>query len=141
MLMERRSNYRVVRSSGVLFAQHASTHWEVDGCDFVTLDSIRPEAAIVSGTLNSWSESYDPSTREQFIEAVYGIVAAANAGTWGEIAQDTTLNVIAMAEATAKLSPEMRSMLFDMIRDIAPILGSETAKQALNRLGGFERSR
>ncbi len=139
MLMEQRRTYRVVRSSGMLFAQHASTHWEVDENDFVTVDEISPEAAIVSGTLNSWAESYDPPKREQFIEAVYGILCAANADTWGEIAQETTSNVLAMAGATVQLPADMRAMLFEMIRDIAPILGTETAKQALNRFGNFER--
>ena len=55
MLMESRTDYRVVRASGMLFAQHASTHWVVEGDDFVTLDEISPDAAIFSATMNSWA--------------------------------------------------------------------------------------
>ena len=133
MLMEDRSCYRVVRSRGVLFAQHASTHWIVEDNDFVTLDGISPEASIITGTLNNWAKSYNPEERELFIDALYDIVWASNAETWAEVANKGPASMLAMAGAAAKMPSEMRSTLFDMVRAIAPIMGAEAAKHARGR--------
>ncbi len=130
MLMENRSCYRVVHATGILFAQHASTHWAVEGNDFVTAEEITPDAAIVSSTLNSWAKSYEPEQRELFIDAGYSVFCAANAETWAEFSENRAGNVLAVAEATAKLPADMRSTFFSMLRDVAPILSSAAAKQA-----------
>ena len=129
MLMENRDCYRVVRSSGMLFMQHASTHWAVEGNRFVTLEAISPEAAIITNTLNSWSSLYDREERELFIDTIYEVLRAANAETWSDFLQDRFANALAVAEATASLPPDMRSKILAMLRDIAPIVRSETAKQ------------
>ena len=134
MLMESRDCYRVVRSLGVLFAQHASTRWVVEDGDLVAVDAISPEAAIISGTLNNWAKLYEPDKRELFIDAVYDIFSAANADTWAEFAENRSGNALAVAGALAKLPADMRSTLLDMVRDIAPIVGMETAKQAMDKL-------
>ena len=81
MLMERRDNYRIVRSTGVLFAQHASTRWVIENGDFSDVDSISNEAAVLANTMNIWAELYEPDKREMFINAVYGILGATDADT------------------------------------------------------------
>lgn len=138
MLMEERSCYRVIRSTGILFAQHAATHWIVEGDDFVTLDAIRPEAAILAGTMNNWAKSYDREKRALFIDAVYDLFCAAEVDTWREFGEKPQGSALAIAEAIAKLPAEMRSTLFSMLRDIAPIMGSEAAKRAMSLLPNVE---
>ena len=134
MLMETRERYRVVQAAGVLFAQHASTHWAVENGDFITADRISPEAAIVSNTMNEWANLYDREKRELFIDAVYDVFRASNADTWSELAKSGPSNILAIAGAAAKLPADMRSTLLGMVRDIAPIMGSEAAKHALTYL-------
>jgi len=129
MLMENRSCYKVVRSSGVLFMQHASTHWAIEGNRFVTLDAISPEAAIITNTLNNWADLYDRAERELFIDTAYKTLLAANAETWTEFSQDRFGSVLAVAEATVSLPSDMRSKILSMMRDIAPIIRSEAVKQ------------
>lgn len=134
MLMEDRACYRVVRASGILFTQHASTHWAVEGDSFVTLDRISSEAEIISGTLNNWAKLYDPEKRELFIDAVYDVFCAADADTLTELSENRASNALAVAGAAAKLPSDMRSTLFQMVRDIAPIVSAETAKKAKDAL-------
>ena len=134
MLMENRSSYRIVQSSGVLFAQHASTHWAVEGTDFVTAEKISPEAAVISGALNKWAQLYEPDQRALFIDAVYEIFCSADADTWSEFGANGPESMLAIAEAAAKLPASMRATLLGMVRDIAPILGAEAAKRALSHL-------
>ena len=129
MLMETRPCYRVVSASGFLFAQHASTHWRVEDNDFVTASEITPEAAIISNTLTTWANSYEPEKRELFIDAGYNLFCAANAETWAQFGENPASNALAVAEATAKLPPDMRATFFSMIRDIAPIVSSEAAQR------------
>lgn len=134
MLMEDRTCYRVVQATGVLFTQHASTRWAVEGNGFVALDHISSEAEIISSTLNNWAKSYEPGKRELFIDAVYDIFCAANAETLTEFAENPTGSALAVASAVAKLPSDMRSTLIEMIGGIAPIIGVETAKKAKDKL-------
>lgn len=129
MLMENRAEYRVVRATGILFSQHAATHWVVEGGDFVTLASVSPESAVIAGTLTEWAASYDPEKRAMFIDAAYDIFGAAGVDTWSEFAEARSANTLAIAAAAAKIPADMRSTLLAMLRDIAPILGSEASKQ------------
>ena len=139
MLMENRTDYRVVRSTGVLFAQHASTHWIVENGDFTEVDKISPEAAILSSTMNSWAKLYEPEKRELFIDAVYDIFCAADADTWREFSENRSETALAVASAVAKLPTDMRATLFGMVRDLAPIVGSEAAKHARAYLPDLEQ--
>ncbi len=134
MLMESRSNYRVIRATGALFAQHAATHWLIEGDGFIDAEAIHPEATVISSTLNNWAYTYEPAQRELFIDAAYDLFCASNAETWHEFASNRAENALAVAEATAKLPPEMRAKFFGMIRDIAPIMSAEAAKQARSKL-------
>ena len=136
MLMENRSCYRVVQASGVLFAQHAPTNWRVDNGDFITLDKISSDASIISSTLNSWSNMYDSKQRALFIDAVYDLLRTADAETWKEFAEDRHGNTLAIAGALTKLPSDMRSTLFSMLKDAAPIFGSETAGHLRNMMSG-----
>ena len=137
MLMEDRDCYRAIRSSGVLFAQHATTHWAVKDDDFITVDAVSRDAAIISSTLTTWAKSYEPEKRELFIEAAYGVLSAANADTWSEFAENGSENMRAVAEAAMKLPPDMRATLIGMIHDIAPIMGTEAAKRGRGRFPGM----
>lgn len=136
MLMEERDNYRVVEASGVLFAQHAPTHWTVNDGNFVTLDKLGSEARIISNTLNSWYNMYESEQRELFIDSVYELFRAADADTWKEFSEDRPGNALAVASALAKLPAEMRSTIFGMIRDVAPIFGSEAAERLRGMMSG-----
>ena len=136
MLMEDRDSYRIVDASGILFVQHASTRWAIEDGEFVTVGSINREAAIIANTLNGWAHSYDPAEREQFIEAVFGILTAPDVVTWAEMSADKSGSALAIADATRRLPANMRSTVLGMLRDIAPIMAAaaaETAKRVLPR--------
>ena len=136
MLMENREHYRIVRSSGVLLAQHASTRWEIENGSFVTVDALSPEASIVSSTINAWAQSYEPAALELFVDTVFDLLGAANADTWTEFAEDRPARALAIASATAQLPAEIRLTIMRMLRDIAPTMKVQAAKQALGYLSG-----
>ena len=129
MLMETRDCYRVVRSTGVLFSQHASTHWSVEDGRFVELDGLNPQVEIIAGTLNSWKDLYDSDEREMFIDAVFEVLRSADADTWSEFSRNPSESARAIAEATAKLPADMRTTILGMIADIAPILASKVTEK------------
>lgn len=134
MLMENRDDYRVVRATGILFAQHATTHWLIEGNDFITIDAVGPESVIVSSTLTNWAALYDSDKRALLIDAAYDILRATNADSWSELAKDPTGNALAIAEAVAQLPSDMRVTLFRMIRDIIPVLSSEASGHLREKL-------
>lgn len=131
MLMENRTDYAIVKSAGFLFAQHASTHWQVEGSRFEAADSLSPDASIISATLNRWALMYEPAQRAQFIDAVYEVFESAKVESWSELKENPSTYGLALAEAAVGRSAEVRSMILDMLRDLASIWGSETLKHAL----------
>lgn len=125
MFMESRKDLTIVHSEGVLFAQHASTHWAVEDGAFVRADAITPDAEIVGRTVNRWASAYEPAKRELLVNALFDVLGAGDAATWAEWGKDYLGNSRAVLEAAFKLPPDLRNELIGMFMDIAIVFGGE----------------
>ncbi|MBO4352771.1 MAG: DUF2974 domain-containing protein, partial [Eggerthellaceae bacterium] len=132
MLMESRKNLTIVHADGVLFAQHASTHWAVEGQAFTRATAITPDAEIVGRTVNNWASAYEPAKRELLVNALFDILGAGDASTWVEWGKDYLGNSRAVFEAALKLPPDLRNELTSMFMDIAKVFGSEARDVAFD---------
>lgn len=135
MVMEERpaSSYRIVESEGYLITQHSPMRWVVVDDDFMTVDKISPDAAIIAKTINAWCLTYQPEQRELFVNAVFGIFGASNAQYWNE--SYDLQSWIKMIAAAAQLPAEMRNTVLSMLRDVAGVFGEETIKRAREVVG------
>ncbi|MBR2681864.1 MAG: DUF2974 domain-containing protein [Atopobiaceae bacterium] len=135
MVMEERpaSNYRIVESEGYLITQHSPMRWVVVDDDFVRVDKISPDAAIIAKTINSWCLTYQPEQRELFVNAVFDIFGASNAQYWNE--SYDLQSWIKMFAAAAQLPAEIRNTVLSMLKDVAGVFGEETIKRAREVVG------
>jgi len=134
MLMEGRDIVRVVRSSGVLFAQHAPMHWVVKDGGFVELDAISPEASVIVATLNGWAASSGADRRRLFVNTVFDVLGAAGVETWNELGRNCPGSVGAIVSALRQLPSDMQDVVFGTLRDIASLVGAETVKHVRRAL-------
>ena len=130
MLMEDRKSYRIVKSSGVLFAQHAATNWHVNGNDFAYGDAFDREAEVITNTLNKWALTYEPEDRREFIDTVYSIFEAAGAKELADFRENKTSSALAILEAVSKLPPGARRSIISMLGDATSIFGTEAIQSA-----------
>lgn len=130
MLMEARDCLTIVKASGVLFAQHASTRWAVEDGAFVRADALTPDAEIIGRTVNRWASAYEPAKRELLVNALFAVLSAGDAATWGEWGKDYLGNSRAVLEAAFKLPPDLRNELIGMFGDIAKAFGTEARDAA-----------
>ena len=128
VLLEKRKTYRIVRSSGVLFGQHASTRWTVTDNDFVTAETLGPDALIIRDALAGWAAAYEPEQLELLVDTVFDVLGSADAETWNEFGRARIANTAAVIGAVANLPADMRTSVLTMLLQLAPCLGIETAK-------------
>ena len=74
MLMEEHEQYRVIKSHQNNILQHDPYSWEVNGCDFVSLDGLTPRARCFDQALNQWIVSLPAEERERLVDWLFGLV-------------------------------------------------------------------
>ena len=82
MILERRADYRVVRSSAMSVFQHEPFTWLTEDDDFVYQEALNPSAVFFDEALDAWLRSKAPDERERFIDTIYELFASTEAGTW-----------------------------------------------------------
>lgn len=75
MLLDHEERYTVVRSRQVGLLQHDPFSWQVEGPDFVRLETVTSSSRFLSLTLKNWVASMDRERREAFVDALFDILA------------------------------------------------------------------
>ena len=78
MFMEHGNNYTVIKSSESGLMQHCLYSWEVLYNNFVYAEKSTASSRFINKTIREWIESHDNAKREQFIEALYHVLNAAD---------------------------------------------------------------
>ncbi len=138
MMMEYRpaGTLRIVRSSGVLFAQHVPSKWLVEENDFVTTDRLTPDADIIAGTVNTWAATYGPEQRELFFNVIFDVLRQGNGVYWSD--RDGLDSMLDIAEATAQVPHEMRRTVVEMLLGVASAFGGQTVRRTLDGISGSD---
>lgn len=129
MILERRADYRVVRSSAMSVFQHEPFTWLTEGDDFVYQDALNPSAVFFDEALDAWLRSKAPDERERFIDAIYDLFASTEAGSWAEFQEKLFANTRLMLGARSKLDPETKSFIWQTLGSLGGILKNETLKR------------
>lgn len=119
MMLGRKENYLIIRSSQSGLFQHDLYSWEVQRKDFIYLTEVTNESRFVDSTLKTWLNEVSPEQREKFIDGLYEIVSAANARTtseftakWYESAAAGLKSLLNMDEETRKgISMALRQLM------------------------------
>ncbi|MEG0991449.1 MAG: Mbeg1-like protein [Gordonibacter sp.] len=129
MILERRADYRVVRSSALSVFQHEPFSWIVEGEDFSYQDELNPSARFFDDTLDAWLRSKTPEERERFIDTIYDLFVSTQASTWAEFQTKLLGNTRQMLGRGSRLDPETRSFVLKTLGSLASVLRDETVKR------------
>lgn len=116
VLLNNRENYRIIKSEGSGIMQHDPFLWQIDidKNDFVDGEKLYLMSQFFDTTFNDWVYSSEPEQREQFVEALFRMINAANAENatsfvdWSENLKN---NSSIIYENLKDLDPETRNLV------------------------------
>lgn len=129
MILERRADYRVVRSSAMSVFQHEPFTWLTEGSDFVYQEALNPSAVFFDEALDTWLRSKTPDERERFIDTIYDLFASTEANTWSEFQTKLFANTRTLLGSRKKLDAETKSFIWQTLGSLGGILKDETLKR------------
>ena len=123
--------FTIVRASGNVFSQHATTNWKIDAqnATFCTTDKFNKESNIASATVNEWAMSYDAEKREQLIGAFFDVVSSAGFSDWTDFKADPIGKSYAIAEEIGDLDPDVRREIIFALGRMATTLGGKVVDE------------
>lgn len=116
VILNDNSNCRIIKSSGSGVMQHDPFLWQIDieNNDFIDGEKLYLSSQFFDATFNDWVNNAKPSHREQFIEALFRMVDAANsenARSFLELSENIKNNSSAFYENLKELDPETRNLI------------------------------
>ena len=111
MLLEHQENYSVVKSDRLGPMQHDPFSWQVQDGAFVKLEEISAGARYMDATLNQWLSGLSDSEREQFVDALFGVLEAGGISNFAE-ERNCQEELPAMVESVKNIDADTRKMLF-----------------------------
>ena len=115
MLLEHEEDYTVVDSDQLGFLQHDGFSWQVMGDHFVTLRQVTQQAHLSDQELRKWVHGLSVEQRENFVNAMFDVLAASGAVTLTDLRDDSFKAVGAMIRAMKDLDKETRDGLWDFL--------------------------
>lgn len=85
LLFDQPANVRIVQSRSMSMLQHYPYFWKTEGMDFRYAGTISRVSALAGRTMQGLMRELSPEAREQFIEAVYEIIAETKADTLNDL--------------------------------------------------------
>ncbi|MDR0400121.1 MAG: DUF2974 domain-containing protein [Treponema sp.] len=111
MLFEHPEHYAVVKSSQTGLMQHDVFSWEVKRDDVVRMKEINPETAFVNRILQEWIDGLDAEKRRRFVDALYEILASAEANSLPELGNDWPKSVSLMVRTYSGIDGETKKLI------------------------------
>lgn len=136
MLLDHEERYTVVRSRKVGLLQHDPFSWQVEGPDFVRLETVTSSSRFLSLTLKNWVASMDRERREAFVDALFDILGSAGADTTEELSEGWLKNAAAILSKLRSVDDETRRMLLEVLRALLA-----AARESMPELLAYHRRR
>lgn len=110
------SKCRIIKSAGSGVMQHDPFLWQIDieNNDFIDGEKLLLSSQFFDATFNNWVNNATPKQREQFIDALFRMVDAANSEnvkSFTELSENIKNNASAFYENLKELDPETRNLI------------------------------
>ncbi len=118
MVMDGNEDYKIVKSTSTGIMQHDPFSWELDESGFVTEEKISTSATIMNNTLHNLLTSMSDKERENFVNALFQLIQAANVNTVYDLEKIKLKDLKAFPEITAGLDPKAKKILLDTAKKL-----------------------
>jgi len=116
LLMEKRNQYRIVKSDRHGVSQHMAYYWHITDGDFDYADELSYESRIISTSINTWISSLDYEERSAIINSLFELIGTTNIEALDEI--DFIQTVSEIRRNFDEMNPEARKRLIGNIKSI-----------------------
>lgn len=130
MILEHSGDYKVVGSFETGIMQHDAFSWGVRGPHFAYEDGLDSYSQSINKTLRAWLEKVPMDEREEFINALFDILQASGAKTFGELNEDKLPSATAMINTFLHLESQTKTHL----KEVLEILFSEGQKEIKKKI-------
>ena len=144
MLLEHEDDFTIVSSHNIGLLQHGYYSWEVEGRGFVCLEEVTNNSKVIDRTLKKWLYEMSNEQRENFIEAIYGIVEKTNATTIKELTDNWFSSAIVILRSVKNLDEPTRKAVNQALgefvrcaRESLVSVGTAEMKNFSEKIKGF----
>lgn len=123
MLLERGSDYIVIKSSEIGLMQHSLYTWQVTHNDMVYADKVAISSRFVDKTIRHWVESLDKDQRERFIDAVYTILSSSEVKSVHELERSWLLSMGRIIKSIGNIDDPTRKLMMKTVSELFRSVG------------------
>lgn len=116
LLLETPKNAIIVKSKGNGLLQHISFNWVVEGTDFLTAPSLKPDSIQIDQTLKSWMAHRTAEELRDFFDLFFGLFLQAGILRFSDFTVDTSAKIQQLIANKNNLTPEQTDMMRRLIR-------------------------
>lgn len=116
MLFYHTEKYSVIKSTKKGLMQHDPISWEVMGNDFVTVKKRSQSSIFLDKTLSNWLESLEADKREEFVDALFGILDGAKVHTVSELSEQGMKLLPIVMKTYLTLDEQTRKMMVEIVK-------------------------
>lgn len=107
MMLEREEPHTIIKSRQIGLLQHEPYSWEIMGANFIP-DTLNPDSLRINRTLKAWLAGMSNEERNEFFDAVFGLLMTDNtANVWDMLRPQTLLAYL----RNLKSNEPMRNLL------------------------------
>lgn len=121
MLMERKEEYSVVKSTGVSLTQHNPFTWVVTAGEFEYLGEITKNSRMLDDTISKWLLTVSDEERKQAVDVLFEALSVSKATSVTDFTAEWQKNIPAVLGSVRNLSPETRGFLSMVLKQFAAI--------------------
>ncbi len=115
LLFHQPANVRTVESRTFSILQHYPYTWRTKGMDLVNAERLSIPGRKLGQTVRGMLERLAPETRRQFVEAVYGIIAASGAETLNDLVRGWIANTPAITRKLLETDRDTYRLLLKIL--------------------------
>lgn len=116
MLLEHEEEFEVVASAASGARQHDVMNWEVLGASLVHRNTVDGRAVLLDQTLKGWLNKMEPAEREEFVDALFGILEEAQIYTVDDLAAVHPSKFIEMLRKSSSFGKEEQEVMRESVR-------------------------
>lgn len=109
----------IVKSSASGIMQHIVYSWEVSRTALVLTNELSRAGNLINKTMSAWIESLDDESRRMTVKAVFDVLEAPEAETFGELNRGRLRSYAAAIGALRRLAPEQQRVLMHVFKRLA----------------------
>lgn len=139
MLLTKKEEYKVIKSSGCGIWQHDALSWQVVGDHFITVQKTDETSVKINEMLNDWLSKISKKEREQFINSLFSILDKNKIETIEDLAKLSIRKIPGLVKSYKKLEEESRKLMLnllgDLVREAKKSFNTKTLIKGIREIG------